>query len=132
MQLFQMDLPSDGFTKLLLLENNTMKTIDKNKDKEAKKAATKELRGLRKNLIASASSTMKIQKKDMAAIKAFLKGEAATIPEIAAGIDMPTDKTLWYMATMKKYGQIIEGQKEGAFFKYSLNEQEKTQEKAEA
>ncbi len=109
-----------------------MKTIDKNKDKEAKKAAMKELRGLRKNLIASASSTMKIQKKDMAAIKAFLKGEAATIPEIAAGIDMPTDKTLWYMATMKKYGQIIEGQKEGAFFKYSLNEQEKTQEKAEA
>ena len=107
-----------------------MKTI--NKDKEAKKTAMKELRGLRKNLIAAASSTMKIQKKDMAAIKTFLKGEAATIPEIAAGIDMPTDKTLWYMATLKKYGQIIEGEKEGAFFKYSLNEPEKTQEKAEA
>ncbi|MBT6747548.1 MAG: winged helix-turn-helix domain-containing protein [Desulfobacula sp.] len=107
-----------------------MKTI--NKDKEAKKAAMKELRGLRKNLIAAASSTMKIQKKDMAAIKTFLKGEAATIPEISARIDMPTDKTLWYMATLKKYGQIIEGEKEGAFFKYSLNEPEKTQEKAEA
>ncbi|MBT4027417.1 hypothetical protein [Desulfobacula sp.] len=107
-----------------------MKTI--NKDKEAKKAAMKELRGLRKNLIAAASSTMKIQKKDMAAIKTFLKGEAATIPEIAAAIDMPTDKTLWYIATLKKYGQIIEGQKQGAFFKYALNEPEKTQEKAEA
>jgi predicted transcriptional regulator len=111
-----------------------MKTIDKNEDKnkDAKKAAMKELRVLRKNLIASASSTMKKQKKDMAAIKAFLKEEAATIPIIAAAIDMPTDKTLWYMATMKKYGQIIEGQKEGAFFKYSLNKPEKTQEKAEA
>ncbi len=68
----------------------------------------------------------------MAAIKAFLEEGTATIPEIAAAIDMPTDKTLWYMATMKKYGQIIEGQKEGAFFKYALNEPEKTQEKAEA
>ncbi len=113
-----------------------MKTIneDKNEDKakEAKKAAMKELRVLRKNMIAAASSTMKVQKKELAAIKAFLKGEAATIPEIAAAIDMPTDKTLWYMATLKKYGQIIEGQKEGAFFKYALNEPEKTQEKAEA
>jgi len=106
-----------------------MKTNDK--DKESKKAAMKKLRAQRKNMIAAASSAMKIQKKDLAAIKAFLKGEQATIPEIAAGIDMPTDKTLWYMATMKKYGQIVEAQKEGAFFKYSLNEPEKTQEKAE-
>jgi len=107
-----------------------MKTIDK--DKEAKKAAMKELRGQRKDLIAAASSTMKIQKKELAAIKAFLKTAAATIPEIAAAIDMPTDKTLWYMATLKKYGQIIESQKEGAFFKYALNEPDKPQEKAEA
>ena len=107
-----------------------MKTIDK--DKEAKKAAMKKLRGQRKNLIAAASSTMKRQKKDLKAIKEFLKVQAATIPDIAVGVDMPTDKTLWYMATMKKYGQIIEAQKEGAFFKYSLNETEKTQEKAEA
>ncbi|MCP4721414.1 MAG: hypothetical protein GY860_18315, partial [Desulfobacteraceae bacterium] len=55
-----------------------MKMINENKDKEAKKTAMKKLRGERKNLIASASSTMKKQKKDMAAIKAFLKGEAAT------------------------------------------------------
>jgi hypothetical protein len=103
-----------------------------NKEKEAKKTAMKELRGLRKSLIASASSTMKIQKKDIAAIKAFLKGGAATIPEIAAGIDMPTDKALWYMATLKKYGQIVEVQKEGAFFKYTLSEQEKNYKKAEA
>jgi hypothetical protein len=34
---------------------------------------------------------------------------------------MPTDKTLWYMATLKKYGQIVEGPKDGAFFKYRLN-----------
>ncbi len=113
-----------------------MKTIntdkDRDRDKEAKKAAMKELRGVRKNLIAAASATMKLQRKELAAIKAFLKAEAATIPQIAAAIDMPTDKTLWYMATLKKYGQIIEAQKEGAFFKYALNEADNPPKKAEA
>lgn len=91
-------------------------------DKEAKKAAMKELRLQRKGFVAAATSTMKLQKKEIKAIKAFLKPQAATIPEIAEGIDMPKDKTLFYMATLKKYGQIIEDQKMGAFFKYSLNE----------
>ncbi len=106
-----------------------MKNIDKNK--EANKAAMKKLRAQRKNFITAASSKMKIQKKEIKDIKEFLKGQEATIPDIAEGINMPKDKTLWYMATLKKYGQIIEAQKEGAFFKYSLNEPEKTQEKAE-
>jgi len=104
---------------------------DKNKGHDAKKAAMKKLRVQRKSIITQASATMKKQKKEMTAIKDFLKVQAATIPDIAAGIDMPTDKTLWYMATMKKYGQIVEGQKQGAFFLYSLNEPQKTQEKAE-
>ncbi|MFH2091275.1 MAG: winged helix-turn-helix domain-containing protein [Pseudomonadota bacterium] len=104
---------------------------DNEQHKEAKKTAIKELRAQRKDLIAAASSTMKNQKKDINAIKDFLKGGAATIPDIAKGIDLPKDKTLWYVATMKKYGQIIESQKEGSFFKYALNELEKTQVKAE-
>jgi hypothetical protein len=105
---------------------------DKDKDKvnDAKKASMKELRIQRKPIITKAAAIMKAQKKEMTAIKDFLKVQAATIPDIAAGTDMPTDKTLWYMATMKKYGQIVEGQKQGAFFLYSL-EQTTPQEKAE-
>ena len=77
----------DGFTKLLLLGINTMKTInkDKDKDKDAKKAAMKELRSQRKNLIAAASSTMKQQKKDMAAIKAFFKDSGCNHPGNCSG-----------------------------------------------
>ncbi|MCK5164262.1 MAG: hypothetical protein KAJ25_14830 [Desulfobacula sp.] len=112
-----------------------MKNIDKekgkDKEKAAKKAAMKELRAQRKDMVAAASSKMKIQKKDIKAIKEFLKDNKATIPDIAEGINMPKDETLWYIATMKKYGQIVEAEKEGAFFKYSLNEPEKTQEKEE-
>ncbi|WP_457551722.1 hypothetical protein [Desulfobacula sp.] len=104
--------------------------IDNDTDKKDKKAAMKALRAERKDLIAKASSTMKIQKKDIKAIKGFLKDKAAIVPDIAKGIDMPEDQTLWYIATMKKYGQIVEGQKEGAFFNYALNEMEHNKKKA--
>ena len=108
---------------------------DKNQDKEEKKAAMKKLRAERKSLIAAASSKMKLQKKDFKAIKEFLKGKELTIPEIAEGVSMPKDKTLWHIATMKKYGEILEGPKEGPFFKYllnkPLNETNKTQVKEE-
>ena len=96
----------------------------KNNEKDLKKAAMKKLRVQRKDLIAKASLMMKAQKKDITAIKDFLKDRVVTIPDIAEGIKMPTDKTLFYIATMKKYGQIREEQKDGAFFKYSLNEPE--------
>ena len=110
------------------------KGVDKakvDKAKDAKKAAMKELRAQRKTMITAATLKMKEQKKDIKAIREFLKDKEATIPEIAEGVDMPKDKTLWYMATMKKYGQIAEGPKEGVFFKYFLSETDKTQEKAE-
>lgn len=114
---------------------NNDKDQGNDQDKEEKKAAMKKLRAERKTLIVAASSKMKAQKKDIKAIKEFLKGKELTIPDIAEGISMSKDKTLWYLASLKKYGDIIEGPKDGAFFKYflneKLNESKKTQEKAE-
>lgn len=90
-------------------------------DKDARKEAMKNLRAQRKTSIAQASSIMKQQKEHIRAILSFLEKGDATIPAIAAGVHLPTDKTLWYMATLKKYGQIAEGPKDGSFFKYKLN-----------
>ena len=90
-------------------------------DKGARKEAMKDLRARRKESIKRASSLMKQQKKQIGAILGFLENGDATIPEIAQGVRMPADQTLWYMATLKKYGQIVEGPKEGSFFKYKLN-----------
>ena len=91
-------------------------------DKASRKEAIKALRAQRKESITRASSTMKAQKKDIEAITRFLEEGEATIPDIARGVDMKADKTLWYMATLKKYGRIAEGPKDGAFFKYSLSQ----------
>lgn len=90
-------------------------------DKNTRKEAMKSLRAQRKKSISQASSIMKQQKKDIRDILCFLEKGDATIPAIAKGVHLPTDKTLWYMATLKKYGQIAEGPKDGSFFKYKLN-----------
>ena len=80
----------------------------------------KALRLQRKDTIARAASQMKQQKKDIQAITRFLEKGEATVPVIAQGIRMPADQALWYMATLKKYGRIVEGLREGGFFKYHL------------
>ncbi len=120
MPLFQTVSVHDEFTGLNRKDNMT--DNNNNQDKEARKEAMKKLRASRKESIARASAMMKEQKKDIKAIKEFLTGRDATVPEIAGETGLPTDKTLWYIATMKKYGQIVEAEKEGAFFNYSLNE----------
>ena len=85
-----------------------------------KKAAMKVLREERKTLIKAASAKMKRQKKAIQAILDQLKDGAQTVPIIAAAIGASTAETLWYMAALKKYGEIKEAEKDGCYFKYQL------------
>jgi DNA-binding IclR family transcriptional regulator len=43
-----------------------------------------------------------------------------TVPEIAAATGLPVSEVLWYVATLKKYGEILEGPKAGSYFRYRL------------
>ena len=90
------------------------------------KEALKALRQHRKAFVQAATTHMRVQKKTIAAIKAHLEHGAGTIPEIAAAIGNDPAETLWYVATLKKYGQVVEVQKEDDFFKYALSEAAKT------
>ena len=87
-----------------------------------KKTALKQLREERRESIKRATAAMRDQRKAIKAIKAALAATPSTVPEIAAKIEMPTDRVLWFLATMKKYGQIVEDQKDGGFFRYALTE----------
>ncbi|MBC2709521.1 MAG: winged helix-turn-helix domain-containing protein [Desulfosarcina sp.] len=89
-------------------------------DKQAKKAAMKGLRVERKTFIKVASAKMKLQKKAIQAILDQLKNGAQTVPAIAAATGASTAETLWYMAALKKYGEIKEAEKDGGYFKYEL------------
>ena len=99
---------------------------DSEQDKKEKKEAMKKLRESRKTLIKAASAKMKIQKKTIKAIEDHLKEEARTVPEISAATGISAAETLWYVATLKKYGVIKEAEKDGTYFKYELAEGEST------
>ena len=90
--------------------------------KSEKKEALKALRKSRKEFIKKASAMMKAQKKALGAIQGQLESGAATVPEIANATGMPAAEVLWYLAALKKYGGIVEAQKDGSYFRYALAE----------
>ena len=92
--------------------------------KTTTKEAMKKLRSDRKEWITQASAMVKEQKKILKAIKGYLANRPATVPEISNATGVSSNSVLWYLATLKKYGNIIEGEKDGGFFRYVLVESE--------
>jgi hypothetical protein len=89
-------------------------------EKRGKKEALKQLRAARKQFIEDATQMMKLQRKAIDAVKRFLKDGGKTIPELSAGTGLGTAEAMWYVATLKKYGEIAEGEKDGGYFRYEL------------
>ena len=89
---------------------------------EAGKTALKELKAARKGQSAAASARMKEQRRAVKAIKAQLDGAELTVPEIAAATGLPRSEVLYYVATLKKYGEILEGPKDGGYYRYRLGQ----------
>jgi predicted transcriptional regulator len=90
--------------------------------RKKKKEIMKQLRSDRKEWVTKASTIVKEQKKERKAIKGHLENQPATVPEISDATGIPSDRVLWYLATFKKYGEIVEGEKDGGYFRYVLNE----------
>jgi DNA-directed RNA polymerase specialized sigma subunit len=88
------------------------KTIDKE--------ALKELREERRVWVENAKKSIKSQNQIIKQIKAQITDAAKTIPDIARATDMSTSQILLYIAGLKKYGVVVEGEKDGDYFKYRL------------
>jgi predicted transcriptional regulator len=91
-------------------------------DNRVEKEAMRELRQARKAKIEAAKARMKEQRKTIKAIKEQLKDNPQTVPEIAAATGIESSNVLWFLAALKKYGQILEGEKHGSYFKFTLAE----------
>jgi uncharacterized protein (DUF342 family) len=89
-------------------------------EKAEKKEAMKKLRESRKRIIKATSAQVKENIKAIKAIKEHLQAEARTIPEIAEATGLVSSEVLWFIATLKKYGEILEGDKDGGYFRYYL------------
>lgn len=82
----------------------------------------KNLRETRKYQIAAATERMKRQRQAVQAIEAALAQGGMTVPELARATRQPASQVLYYLATLKKYGKVVEGEAEGSYFKYRLAE----------
>ncbi|MBC7359656.1 MAG: winged helix-turn-helix transcriptional regulator [Desulfacinum sp.] len=87
-------------------------------DREEMKA----LRAVRKETIRRVSARVKEQKKIIASISGRLKKGPGTVPEIAEAVGLPPGEVLWWIASLKKYGVVVEGEKQGAYFTYRLTD----------
>ena len=84
------------------------------------KTALKALRQERAQLIARAKEKIKEQNRIIKTIKGQMTDDGMTIPALAQATGLSTSQTLQFVATLKKYGEIAEGAKDGDYFKYHL------------
>ena len=89
--------------------------------KQEKKEAMKQLRRERKESIQRAAAMVKTQKENLKLLREQVAvDDGATAPEIAKATGLDVDRVIWYLATLKQYGEVVEGAKDGGFFKYKL------------
>jgi DNA-directed RNA polymerase specialized sigma subunit len=86
------------------------------------KEALKQLRSERKAWIDRARKTVKTQNAAIKAIKARIAERPATVPDIARALKMKTADVLLYISALRKYGEVLEGAKDGDYFTYQLAE----------
>ncbi len=84
------------------------------------KEALKRLREERKDWVERARKTIKTHNGFIKKIKEQMNSEGKTVPEIVQATAIPPSQVLWYISTLRKYGLISEGEKDGDYFKYQL------------
>jgi predicted transcriptional regulator len=87
---------------------------------KAKIQALKNLRAERRQWVDRATAESKSQRKTLKAIRQALEKDAATVPQIAEAVGLPTATVLWFLAGRKKYGQIVEAGQDDSYFRYAL------------
>jgi predicted Rossmann fold nucleotide-binding protein DprA/Smf involved in DNA uptake len=54
------------------------------------------------------------------AITSALSQGPSTIPEIARASHLPSEKIMWHLMALRKYGKVAEAGRDGDYFKYVL------------
>jgi predicted Rossmann fold nucleotide-binding protein DprA/Smf involved in DNA uptake len=94
--------------------------MSKTEENTDQKAAMKALRQERKAWIKAAAAKVKEHNSALGAIREQLKDTPRTVPEIAEGTGLSTSKVMWYVASMKKFGEILEADQDDSYFRYQL------------
>ena len=94
--------------------------MSKKEENADQKAAMKALRKERKVWIKAAAAKVKGHNSALRAIREQLKETPRMVPEIAEGAGLPSWEVMWYVASMKKFGEILEADQDDSYFRYQL------------
>ena len=68
----------------------------------------KRLREQHADSVKRTQELLKEQKRIQKEICQVMRDTPKTVPEVAEAVDMPTNEVLWYIASFKKYGLVVE------------------------
>ena len=57
-------------------------------------------------------------------IKKALKEKPCTVPELFEATQIPVEQAFWHLMSLKKYGEVIEGEEKGNYLEYTLKPKE--------
>ncbi len=100
--------------------------------KSARRKALKQLREARSAAVAAAAERVKTQKKALGLLRDLLTGAGKTAPELARLSGIPAAEVLWYLASLKKFGEVFEGEKDDGYYRYYVRPESAAPENAEA
>lgn len=103
-------------------------TVDK---KQEARERTRMLLELRKEYAVTVEHAQELLKKQQVARKVLEKAMhdgPRSVPQLAQQTRLPAHEVLWHVASMKKYGLVVEAgtDESGDFFIYSLNKETKS------
>ena len=59
------------------------------------------------------------------ALREALKSGPKTVPELSRQLDLPSEKAMWYVMALKRYGEVVEAGRAGDYLRYALKEAER-------
>ncbi len=88
--------------------------------KKALRGTLKKLRDERGDRVKAATTASNAVRAERKRVKAALEQGPLTVPALAAATELSTDRALWHVAGMRKYGLLVEAEKDGDYFSYAL------------
>ena len=83
----------------------------------------KDLRSQHQETFERTQQLLKDQGKLEREIIKLIKDESKTVPDIAASLDIPTHRVLWFLTALKKYDQVKEDGMNGEYVLYKRREE---------
>ena len=95
---------------------------EENIQKTGTKVDLKALRQERLEWVQKANQKLKSQNKEIALLKKALADGSRTVPQLTVETNLPSEKVMYYMASLLKYGQIKEVERQGLYYGYALTD----------